>query len=115
MKPWSQSLCAIDDPGTESVFGLVSEYSGGFRIRLECESTGDPSLSPPYEVWKRFACHVYLERLPADAVEEVWESVWDAWQWSRRAVEVGEREPRSIVLNRVFEPVEEEPFTLSEE
>lgn len=64
----------------------------------------------------RLLCHAILERLPHEALDGVWELLNDTWEWYRRPVlPAPPVEQPSFLLGRVFDPVDEEPFSLTEE
>ena len=85
-------------------------------MKLEVESTGDSPSFLPKDAVVRLLSHALLERLPAAALDDVWENIYDAWErHSRPALPVPEMEGPAFVLDRIFDPVEEKPFTLSEE
>jgi len=116
MPPWIRGQYLIEDRATESLLSMVRDYPGGLRIRFEVESTGDRPSFLPKDAAVRLVCHGFLERLPSEALDDVWESIYDAWEWhSRPAVPVPKLEGPAFVLDRIFEPVEEKPFTLTEE
>jgi len=116
MKPWPLDLFLVEDQGTESLLSVVRDYPGGVRIKFEVESTGDGPSFLPKEAVVRLLSHVFLEQLPSGALVDVWENIYDAWEWhSRPALPVPKPESPAFVLDRVFDPVEEKPFTLTEE
>jgi len=85
-------------------------------MKLQFESTGDGPSFLPRDAAIRFACHGLLECLPSAALDDVWESIYDAWEWHRRpALPAPKMESPPLVLDRIFDPVEEKPFTLTEE
>ena len=85
-------------------------------MKFEVEGTGDGPSSLPKDAVVRLVCHGLLEWLPSEALGDVWESIYDAWEWhSRPALPVPRMEGPTFVLDRVFDPVEEKPFTLTEE
>ena len=115
-KPCPLSPFLVEDSGTESVLSVVRDYPGGVRIKLELESTGDGPLVLPKDAVIRLLCHGFLEWLPSEALDDVWENIYDAWEWhSRPTLPTPEMESPAIVLDRIFDPVEEKPFTLTEE
>ena len=115
-KPWSLIPFLIEDRGTQSVLSVVREYPGGVRIKFEVESTGDSPSFSPRDAVVRLLSHVDLERLPSKALDDVWENIYDAREWhSRPALPVPKMESPTFVLDRIFDPVEEKPFTLTEE
>ncbi len=95
---------------------MVRDYPGRVRIKFEVESTGDGPSFLPKDAVVRLLCHGFLERLPSAALDDVWENIYDAWEWhSRPALPVPKMESPAFVLDRIFDPVEEKPFTLTEE
>ncbi len=115
-KPCPLSPFLVEDLHTQSVLSVVHDYPGGVRIKLEVESTGDGPLVLPKDAVIRLLCHGFLEWLPSEALDDVWENISDAWEWhSRPALPVPTMEGPVIVLDRIFDPVEEKPFTLTEE
>ncbi len=117
-KPWPLSPFLVEDWGTQSLLSVVRDYPGGVRIKfeVEVESTGDGPSFLPKDVAIRLLCHGFLERLPSEALDDVWGNIYDAWEWhSRPALPGPKLESSPFVLNRIFEPVEEKPFTLTEE
>ncbi len=95
---------------------MVRDYSGGVRIKFAVESTGDGPSFLPKDAVVRLLCHGLLEQLPSAALDDVWENIYDAWEWhSRPALPVPKTERPAFVLDRIFDPVEEKPFTLTEE
>lgn len=52
----------------------------GVRFRLEIEGTGNAPRSVVEDMLMRAVCHVIIERLPTEAVVDVWESVHGAWE-----------------------------------
>lgn len=116
IKPWSLGPSLVEGPGTQSLLSVVRDYPGGVQITLEVESTGDIPSFLPKEAVVRLLCHGFLERLPSDALDGVWENIYDAWEWhSRPTLPVPQMESPPFVLDRVFDPVNEKPFTLTEE
>ena len=102
---------------TESYMSAVHDYSG-FRFMWKLERTGDgPALYNEEEVM-RVVTHILLERLPENALRDIWETVWDAWEIHSRP-ELSSldyvRELPQPIINRVFEQEEEVPFNLVEE
>ncbi len=113
---WNQIPFLVEDPGARTVHSVVRDYPGGIRIKFEVESTGDRPSFLPNDAIMRLLCHVFVERLPSDAIEDVWGNIYDAWEWHRRPTLPAPRpETAPFVLGRIFEPVEEEPFTLTED
>lgn len=95
---------------------MVRDYPGGIRIKIEVESTGDSPSILPKDAVVRLLSHALLEWLPSGALDDVWENIYDAWEWhSRPALPVPKMESPAFVLDRIFDPVEEKPFTLTEE
>ena len=113
--PWSRDPFPLEERGTESL-SLVRDYPGGVRFKLEVESTGDGPSVLPRDVVVRLLCHGILEQLSSMALDDVWENIYDAWEWhSRPSLPPPKMESPAFVLDRVFDPVEEKPFTLTEE
>lgn len=81
------------------------------------ESTGDGLTFVPDETLLRVLCHVLIERLPAEAIGSVWESVHDAWNWHSRPrlSAPAENLPALPAVNRVFAVVDEPAFRIAEE
>lgn len=114
--PWSQGLFQIDDVGTESGFYFSRDYPGGIRMSWQLEATGSVPAQILEELLVRLLCHVYVERLPASALTDVWSTLSDELEWHTRPPmlpEAPQISPR--VLTQVFPPEEERPFTLTEE
>lgn len=90
----------------------------GVRFTFELERTGESPVFMPEDVLLRVLCHVMLERLPADAIRDVWENVYDAWEWHLRPrlpAPLPPARPNVPVVRRVLPIVEEPPFRIAEE
>lgn len=98
------------------MFSVLRDFGDGVRIMLEVDSTHYGPLLLPKDAIYRLVCHAMLERLPSEAIQDVWETMYDAWEWHRRpALPAAKIESPPFVLNQIFEPVEEKPFSLDEE
>lgn len=116
MPPWFPSRYLPEELGTESLLYMVRDYPGGVRLKIELESTGDLPSFLPRDAAIRLVCHGFLEWLPSEALDDVWGNIHDAWESYRRpALPARRMEQPLFVLNRIFNPVEEKPFTLTEE
>lgn len=96
---------------------MIRDYPGGVRFKIEIESTGDElDMSLDNTVIVRWLCHALVERLPDDALQETWRSIYDTWEWHSRPIPpLPEPEFPPYILPRICDPVDEEPFTLTEE
>lgn len=113
---WNPIERLVDDSGTGGFISIVNEYECGVRTRFELESTGDAPSSVPRDLVIRFLCHAIVERLPTEALVDVWESLHDAWEWSSRpTLPTPKPESPPITVHRVLDPVEEAPFRFREE
>lgn len=70
------------------------------------------------EIQLRLICHIFLERLPREALRDVWESVYDAWELHVQPslpptpfIAAAEQ----TIIRKVFDPVEEAPFNVVED
>lgn len=116
MPRWNLGQFLIEDQGTESLFSMVRDYPGGLRIRFEVESTGDLPSFLPRDAVVRLVCHEFLERLPSEALGDVWANIYEAWEWhTRPALPDPVMQGSTFVLDRIFDPVEEKPFRLTED
>ena len=116
MTPWNRNLFGIED-STASVFSVVRDYPGGVRFKFEVKSTGSEQVSVlDNDFIVRMLCHALIERLPDNALDETWRSIYDNLEWySRPKLPLSEPEHSPFILPRICEPVEQEPFTLTEE
>ena len=113
---WIHSPFLVEDRGTQSFLSVVRDYPGGVRIKFEVERTGDGPSVFPKDAVVRLLCHGFLERLPPEALGDLWENIYDAWEWHNRPVlAVPKIEAPPLILDRIFDPVDEKPFTLTEE
>ena len=78
MTPWNPLRLPIDSCGTENTFSVVNNYTGGIRTKIEVHSTGENPGFLPEEVVLRLLCHLFIERLPAESIGDIWESINDA-------------------------------------
>lgn len=80
------------------------------------ESTGDAPAFIPEETLMRVLCHVLIERLPIEAIPEVWENVRETWEWhSRPRLAAG---PQPLIVGPgvpVGAPVDAPPFKIQED
>lgn len=103
--------------GTQGVVSILSEYPG-VRFKLEVESTGDALSFIPNDLLRRMVCHVLLESLPREAIDETWDSLVEAWRWHNRPRLLAGSQSRDVpqrVFKNTLQPVWEEPFSLAEE
>lgn len=80
------------------------------------ESTGNGPAFIPEEMLIRFLCHVLIERLPIEAIPEVWENVRETWEWHSRPRLTAA--PQHITPGPgvpVGAPVDAPPFKIEEE
>ena len=84
-------------------------------MKFELESTGDRPVLLPRDAAVRLICHGFLERLPSEALYDVWENIHDAWEWHMRPVPTVPKLENPTVVLGVFDPVEAKPFRLTEE
>jgi len=95
----------------------MTEAHPGIRFKFEVECTGEPVFVPEDAVI-RLLCHIFIERLPAPAIADVWASIHDAWEWHSRprvSPRPVDRLPGSMAVDRVFGVVEEPPFRIAED
>lgn len=100
---------------TRGVFTPICEFAGG-RLVLETRGTDVPAQFDEDTIHRLF-CYVAIAVLPSEAIKEVWETVYDQWQWHsrhRQALPVV-AEPPTRMVTRVFKGTEERPFLISEE
>lgn len=115
--PWSPNRSSGDSAGTESIFAIVQNHPG-VRFKFEVESTGESPAFVPEDALLRLLCHIFIERLPADAISSVWECIHDAWGWHSRPIRLmppPEIPTSTPSANRVFAVVDEPPFRILEE
>src|SRR2546428_414944 len=81
IRRWTPNQFADESTGTTHSFHASVRRSPGLRLKFELESTGESLAFVPDDVVRRVLCHVLIERLPADAIQQVWEDVYDVWKW----------------------------------
>jgi len=103
-----------EDTGTGSVY-FVSDYPGGIRFKFGVESTGQ-SMYLPEDAIMRLVCHAMLEHLPKEALGDAWVSLNDAWEWyGRPLIAIPKANELANRIDAIFDPVDEEPFSLTED
>jgi len=104
----------LEPNGTRSALTSICEYAGG-RLMWEAGATGAPEHNE--DTILRLLCHFAISKLPSEAINEVWDTVYDQWQWHSqpRLVALPVAQPPIHVVNRVFLGQEEPPLQISED
>ena len=116
MTRWTPTLyLASDEPGTE-IMRFVHEYPNGAQLKLEFEATSRQDVMPEDAILRWF-CHAYIQMLPFEAIDSVWENISETWDWYMHPIlpPTPEEQEPGMMMGRIFDPVEEDPFTVLEE